>query len=128
MKEFTKEQVAKIVETVSKVNKSGELIWSKNKKLNNALGQIAVQLLEMCSNFAESLEQIQDYYAEFPKESDYNIVQYGNLLIYYVDIREFYKNCGYSVKCVNRRSNAEIWDLYKRQVGYVARTLLTQKF
>ena len=36
MKEFTKEQVAKIVETVSKVNKSGELIWSKNKKLNNA--------------------------------------------------------------------------------------------
>lgn len=55
MKEFTKEQVAKIVETVSKVNKSGELIWSKNKKLNNALGQIAVQLLEMCSRYIESL-------------------------------------------------------------------------
>lgn len=128
MKEFTKEQVAKIVETVSKVNKSGELIWSKNKKLNNALGQIAVQLLEMCSRYIESLEQIQHYYAEFPKEADYNIVQYGNLLVYYYDIREFYKNCGYSVKGVNRRSNAEIWDLYKRQVGYVARTLLTQKF
>lgn len=127
MKEFTNEQVAKIVETVSKVNKSGKLIWSKNKKLNNALGQIAVQLLEMGRNFAESLELIQDYYAEFPKEPDYNIVQYGNLLVYYDDIREFYKNCGYSVKGVNRRSNAEIWDLYTRQVGYVARTLLTQK-
>lgn len=128
MKEFTKEQVTKIVETVSEVSKSGKLIWSRNKKLNTCLQAIAESLLEMCETPQTSFSSIKNYILDFPKEPDFNIAQYGNLLCYYYDIREFYKNCGYSAKGVNRRSDAEIWDLYKRQVGYVAKTLLTQKF
>lgn len=94
--------------------------WSINKKLNTCLQAIADSLLEMCNTPEESLSEIKRYMREFPKEPDYNIAQYGNLLVYYDEIREFYKNCGYSAKSIGRDSDTKLWEIYKRQVGSVA--------
>ena len=98
--------------------------WSINKKLNTCLQAIEDSLLEMCDTPEESLAEIKRYMNEFPKEPDYNIAQYGNLLIYYDQIREFYKNCGYSEKGIARRSDSDLWETYKRQVGSIAQCLI----
>ena len=89
--------------------------YSKNKKLNNLLQDIEEQLQEL------GLDEVKHYMANFKNEIDYNIVQYGNLLIYYVDVREFYKKHGY--KTLEKWSDAKVWETYKRQVGYVAREI-----
>lgn len=89
--------------------------YSKNVKLNNVLTTIEGQLLEL------GLEEVKHYYNEFKNESDYNIAQYGNLLVYYVDVKEMYKNCGY--KSMDRMSDAKVWEIYKRQVGFVVRDM-----
>lgn len=96
--------------------------FNKNKKLNGVLNDIYTQLLEMCDTKEESLKQLENYVESFSKESDYNIVQYGNLLIYYDDIRSLYK--GYGYKIVDKWSNNKLWETYKRQVGFVARYIL----
>lgn len=127
MKEFTKEQVTKIVETVSEANKSGKLFWAKDKKLNKWLGQIAVQLLEMCDRYDESLQQIQRYVAEFPRDTDYKIAEHANVLFYPDSIVEHRNACGYQEKYSEAKAS-EIWDLYKRQVGFVAKELVTRRF
>lgn len=90
--------------------------YSKNKKLNTLLNTIENDLLEL------GIDEVKRYYNEFKHEPDYNIVQYGNLLIYYSDIYELYKNCGY--KTTDKFSTQKIWETYKKQVGYVARKLL----
>ena len=90
--------------------------YSKNVKLNKALKRIEADLLEL------SIDEIKRYYNDFKREVDYNIAQYGNVLVYYSDIYDFYKNCGY--KSTDKMSTDKIWDLYKRQVGYVARCLI----
>ena len=88
--------------------------YSKNKKLNGVLNEIEGQLLEL------GLDEVKRYYDEFKCESDYNIVQYGNLLIYYCDVQEMYKENGYKTKF----SDNKIWEIYKHQVGYVTRQLM----
>ena len=97
--------------------------FSKNAKLNNALSSIYEQLKEFDtdSETGESTGEIMRYYKEFKNdgEKDYNIVQYGNLLVYYSDIYKFYADCGY--KTTAKLSTAKIWDLYLRQVGYIVR-------
>ena len=90
--------------------------YSKNVKLNNVLTTIEEQLLEL------GLEEVKHYYNEFKRESDYNIAQYGNLLIYYVDVKEMYAKCGY--KSIEKKSDEKVGEIYKRQVGYVTRQLL----
>ena len=90
--------------------------YSKNVKLNKALKGIEADLLEL------SIDEIKRYYNDFKREVDYNIAQYGNLLIYYSDIYDFYKNCGY--KSTDKMSTDKIWNLYKKQVGYVTRCLV----
>ena len=90
--------------------------YSKNNKLNKALTLIEEDLLEM------GIDEVKRYYDTFKYEVDYNIAQYGNMIIYYNDIYDFYKNCGY--KSTDKMSTEKIWDLYKRQVGYVARCLV----
>lgn len=87
--------------------------FSKNKKLNNALEGIYQDLIYY------GIDEVKRYKKEFPKEKDFNIAQYGNLLCYYSDIYKFYNQCGY--KTTNSFSTDKIWDLYLRQVGYVAR-------
>lgn len=95
--------------------------YSSHAKLNTVLSNIAAQLLEMHNTEAESLAGIRRYMAEFRREPDYNLVQYGNLLIYYGDIREMYENAGY--KSVKTWSDSRVWETYRRQVGYIAREL-----
>lgn len=87
--------------------------FSKNKKLQNALQGIYDDLIEL------GKDEVCRYYNEFKHEPDFNIAQYGNMLVYYNDIRNFYKNCGYL--SMEKMSDEKIWDIYKRQVGYIAR-------
>ncbi len=90
--------------------------YSKNKKLNAILNAIETELKEL------GLDEVKRYYNEFKHEPDYNIAQYGNVLVYYDDIYKLYRNCGY--KCTDKFSADKIWETYKRQVGYVTRELM----
>lgn len=90
--------------------------FSKNKKLNGVLNDILESLQEM------DIEEVARYYKEFNNEIDYNIAQFGNLLIYYADVKELYRRNGYT--SLDKMSDHKVWDIYKRQVGYVARTLI----
>lgn len=85
---------------------------SKNKKLNYVLSFIYNELSEL------GIEEIKRYKKEFKNEIDYNIAQYGNLLIYYDDVKELYKKAGYKTQF----TDTKIWEIYKRQVGYIAYT------
>ena len=88
--------------------------FSKNQKLNNVLTSIYEDLQEL------GLEEVKRYYNEFSNEIDYNIAQYGNLLVYHYQVRELYKE----YKTLANVSDTYLWDIYKRQVGYVARLML----
>ena len=92
--------------------------YSKNVKLNNVLNRIENQM-----HYLE-LSEIAYYMQENPNEPDYNIAQYGNMLIYYWEIREMYIDAGYKSFEGNRISDNKMWEIYKRQVGYVARELM----
>ena len=92
--------------------------YSKNNKLNKVLTEIENDLLDL------GLEEIKRYYNTFKNEIDYNIVQYGNMLVYYNDIYNFYRKCGY--KSTDKMSTNKIWSLYKNQVGYVTRKLILE--
>ena len=99
--------------------------FSKNNKLNGVLNDIHTQLLEMCETKKESICEIKRYAKNFSKETDYNLAQYGNLIIYHDDVLKMYENHGY--KSLNRLSNDARWNIYKRQVGYVVRCILDNK-
>lgn len=92
--------------------------FSKNKKLNGVLNDIYQSLEEL------GLEEVKRYHDEFKLQGikDYNIVEYGNLLIYYDDIRDLYKKNGY--KTINKMSDERVWATYKSQVGYLVRFML----
>ena len=92
--------------------------YSKNNKLNKVLTEIENDLLDL------GLEEIKRYYNEFKNEVDYNIVQYGNMLIYYNEIYDFYRSCGY--KTTDKMTTDKIWNLYKNQVGYVAKKIILE--
>lgn len=92
--------------------------FSKNVKLNTVLNQIEFDLLQLGKN------EIARYMQEFPNEPDYNIAQYGNMLIYYCNIRKMYTDAGYMSFEENKISDSKIWEIYKRQVGYVARQIM----
>ena len=95
--------------------------YSKNKKLNGVLNEIREDLLHIHDTEAESRSEIAHYKRKFPKEIDFNLVQYGNMLIYYCAIRDMYARHGY--KSMDRMSNDQVWETYKRHVGQVARTI-----
>lgn len=90
--------------------------FSKNKKLNGLLNDILDSLKDL------GIEEVKRYYNEFKGQKDYNIVEYGNLLIYYDDIRELYINNGY--KSVLKMSDSKLYETYKRQVGYIVRFII----
>jgi hypothetical protein len=64
-------------------------------------------------------EEVARYKKEFSKVIDFNLAQYGNMLVYYHDVYTMYRNCGY--KTTDKYSTDKIWQTYLRQVGYVAR-------
>lgn len=86
------------------------------------LPYIEHQLLSMCNTKEESLSEIKRYMENFPHEPDFNIVQYGNLLVYYNQIREFYRDCG--CKSIENKSDDYVWETYKKNVGHVADQLI----
>ena len=90
--------------------------YSRNNKLNTLLTEIEKQLLEF------GIDEVKRYFGEFKREIDYNIAQYGNLLVYFADVYNLYADCGY--KSTLKFSANKIWETYKRQVGYVARMLM----
>ena len=92
--------------------------YSKNVKLNTVLNQIEFDLLQLGKN------EIAWYMQENPNEPDYNIAQYGNMLIYCCNIRKMYIDAGYKSFKGNKISDTSMWNLYKSQVGYVARELM----
>ena len=92
--------------------------YSKNVKLNTVLNQIENQM-----DWLE-LSEIANYMKEYPYEPDYNIAQYGNMLVYYWEIRKMYINAGYKTFAGNKISDTSMWNIYKSQVGYVARELM----
>ena len=92
--------------------------YSKNNKLNKVLMKIESDLLDL------GLNEVKRYYNTFKNEVDFNIVQYGNMLVYYNDIYNFYRSCGY--KSTDKMSTNKIWDLYKNQVGYVTKKLILE--
>ena len=93
--------------------------FSKNKKLNGVLNDILDSLKDL------GIEEVKRYYNEFKGQKDYNIVEYGNLLVYYADIRELYVNNGY--KSVLKMSDSKLYETYKRQVGYIIRFMIRNK-
>lgn len=95
--------------------------YSKNRKLNNLLLSIEDDLLSMEDNKEIAISEMKRYMKTFPKEPDYNIAQYGRLLISSYQVRELLKSCGYAEQ---RVSDDEVWERYKRQVGYVARQII----
>ena len=90
--------------------------YSKNVKLNKALTEIDSDLLEL------GINEVKRYYDTFKNDVDFNIAQYGNMLIYYDDVYNFYRSCGY--KTTDKMTTDKIWELYKKQVGYVVRCLV----
>lgn len=87
-------------------------------KNNNLKKDINKQIQESLS-----FEEVKHYYKEFmfTNNIDYNIVQYGNLLIYYDDIREFYKEHGFDYP---KKDDDFIWNLYKKDVGVEVRKII----
>lgn len=92
--------------------------YSKNVKLNNVLNQIEKSLI------CFGKPGIQRCMESFPDEPDYNIVHYGKTVICYWEIRKMYIDAGYESFRRNRISDNKMWEIYRRQVGYVARKLM----
>lgn len=90
-------------------------VYSPNKKLNAVLKDIHGQLNDV------GRAEVDNHKKLFRSDIDYGLVQNGNLLVYYDDIRKMYKKAGYSQKTIDKMSNQKVWDTYMRQVGYVAR-------
>ena len=86
---------------------------------------ILEQLKSIHDTEQESLREVSRYYKSFPREVDYNLVQYGSLLVYYDQVREFYKEC--RLPNVDKMSDNELWERYRRDVGYVVRLLVSMR-
>ena len=99
--------------------------YSPNKKLEVCLRYIEKSLLKMQDTPEESMNNIRRYVKTFPNEPDYNLAQFGNLMVSSSQVREFYRDCGY--KSMKNVSNNKVWAIYLKQVGYVARQLLKEK-
>ena len=95
--------------------------FSQNKKTNGVLNEIFNDLLEILDTEEESRKDIKRYCKEFPRLADCNLAEYGNLLICYSDVRAMYRKHGY--KSLDKLNDNKVWDIYKRQVGYVARMI-----
>ena len=80
------------------INKYEVVIMLKHK---NIINEMVNFINESYDNLEEMTNELVRYVKEFKFEVDYNYYQYGNMLIYNYDIREFYKNNGYKVDNYN---------------------------
>lgn len=92
--------------------------FSKNKKLNDVLTNILIDYLEDTPE--ETLALFKQYYVFNKREVDYNLAQYGCGRIYYSELDALYKN----YKSLKYLSYNKLWEIYKRQTGYIARYIL----
>ena len=90
--------------------------FSKNKKLNYVLNDIYSYLMEM------GKDDIKRYMKDFSYKADYNIYQYGNMRVYNDEIKELYKY----YKSLKNASIDKLINIYKRQVGYMARLIINE--
>lgn len=90
--------------------------FSKNNKLNYVLNDIYNDLMKL------GKDEIKRYMHDFPNEIDYNIYQYGNMRIYNDEIRVLYID----YKCLKNASINKLVNIYKRQVGYMARLIINE--
>ena len=90
--------------------------FSKNKKLNYVLNDIYSYLMEM------GKDEIKRYMKDFPYKADYNIYQYCNMRVYNDEIIDLYKD----YKCLKNASIDKLINIYKRQVGYMARLIINE--
>ena len=90
--------------------------FSKNKKLNYVLNDIYSYLMEM------GKDEIKRYMKDFPYKADYNIYQYCNMRVYNDEIKELYKD----YKSLKNASIDKLINIYKRQVGYMARLIINE--
>lgn len=88
--------------------------FSKNKKLNKVLNIIYDEVMEI------GIDNVKRYYNEFKGFKDYNIFSYGNVRVYYDDIRELYKE----YKSLSNASDNKLENIYKRQIGYITRYII----
>lgn len=97
--------------------------YSINRATNALMMSVEEQLMCIHDTKQESLEEIVRYVREFPLEGDYNIAQYGCVLVYYYQVRECYEEAGYKVSRIGDQS---LWESYKRVVGRVVRCLVKE--
>ena len=88
--------------------------FSKNNKLNYVLNDIYDDLMKM------GKDEIKRYMQYFPNEIDYNIYQYGNMRIYYDEIKVLYMD----YKCLKHASINKLINIYKRQIRFMANLII----
>lgn len=93
------------------------LKFSKNEKLNHVLSEIYDYMTDI------DINELKRYKNEFPKELDYNLYQYGLLLIGDNEIRDLYKNYA----SLKRASMIKIIEIYKRQIRYITNLILSHE-
>ena len=94
--------------------------FSQNAKLNKVLNDIYKSLLSIQDTKKECIDEIKHYKENFPKELDYNLYQYGELIICDNEIKDLYKD----YKSLQKSSIESIINIYKRQIRYVANYIL----
>ena len=104
----------------------GTIKFSTNKKTQKWCKMMYDNIIYSMGNGSkkQAISEIKRYKSEFPREKDYNIVQYGNLNIYYGDVRDDAKKAGYSKSTIDKMSDEKIWDWYKRTCRYVVNEML----
>ena len=98
-----------------------------NAKRNRLLNDLFSDIIDKMTNYDEDdelLEDLRRYKANFPNEIDYNYAQYGNLSIYFDDVREQFEKFGYNTKRIN---NDTIWKMYLYAVREVIEFILDKE-
>lgn len=98
---------------------------SRLSKVNNMLNGIAEQLLDISDSKKESIVELKRYRTSFNRILGYNIYDYGSILVYYYDIRCFYKKYDYT--SMDHMSNDEIVTIYKRHIQYCTNWILKNR-
>lgn len=102
------------------------------KKANILLNNIYDDIMDNENLTYNNFYELKRYFTTFKSEPDYNVAQYGNLLIYYWQVRELFTESGYkyaSDKLKNgefKISDDVLWLRYKQLVGRVVDYILSK--
>lgn len=96
--------------------------YSELPNLDKVLVSIEESIWDIYKTKEECLNELKRYAKAFPHEPDYNVAQYGRLLVSSYQVREMYNECGYKPK--SELNDDQIWELYLHQVGHVVKQLI----